>query len=61
MVPVMTWIGDRLYPQLRSFPPEEREPALRSARKCPFDVVELVGIAVGLIVVTLLTRYNAGQ
>jgi hypothetical protein len=45
-----------LYPQLQSFPADERARVLKSARLMPFDVVELVGIAVGLMLVTAVTR-----
>lgn len=55
----MTRLDEWLYPQLRAFPHSEREKALREARAGSFDVVELVGIAIGLIVATALTRYTA--
>jgi hypothetical protein len=49
-----------LYPQLRAIPRPERRDALRRARShTPFDSVELVGTAIGLIAVTALTRYGA--
>lgn len=48
-----------LYPQLRTLPAGERADALRKARSTAFDVVELVGIAVSLVLVTALTRYGA--
>jgi len=55
----MAWLRERiLYPQLRSFPERERAGALRRARSQPFDVVELVGIALGLVLATALTRYH---
>jgi uncharacterized protein YqgC (DUF456 family) len=57
----MTWLAEQLYPKLRAFPVEERKTVLETARKSPFDVIELIGIAVGLVVVTLLTRYGAAQ
>ena len=50
-----------LYPRLRDFPAEERAAALRAARRTPFDVIELVGIAIGLILVTAITRYQIGS
>jgi len=53
--------GDWLYPQLREFPAREREAALRRARRTPFDVIELVGIALSLVLVTALTRYGAAE
>lgn len=57
----MTWIGALLYPQLRSFPEDDRQRALRAAKSTPFDVIELLGIALGLVLVTALTRYQAGE
>lgn len=48
-----------LYPRLRSFPAECRAGVLRKAREVPFDVIELVGMAVGLILVTAITRYES--
>lgn len=55
----MSRIASLLYPQLRAFPAGERGAALRRARSAPFDVVELIGIAVGLVVAAALTRYEA--
>ena len=49
-----------LYPQLNAFPAEERASALRHARETAFDVVELIGIAAGLVLVTAITRYQLG-
>ena len=46
------------YPQLTAFPAEERADALRRARRTALDVIELVGIAVGLVLVTAITRYQ---
>jgi hypothetical protein len=46
-----------LYPQLNAFPPDERAGALKGARETSFDVVELIGIAAGLVLVTAITRY----
>jgi len=46
-----------LYPELQSVPPAERAKALRAARKLPFDALELLGIAVGLIVATLFLTH----
>ena len=48
-----------LYPRLREFAPGEREAVLREARRGAFDVVELVGIALGLVLATAITRYSA--
>jgi hypothetical protein len=46
-----------LLPELRQFPAAEQDAALRAARKRPLDLLELVGMAAGLVAVTALTRY----
>lgn len=53
----MLWLENFLYPRLLQFPVEERANALRKAREQPLDVIELIGIAAGLILATALTRY----
>lgn len=50
-----------LLPELRQFPEAERDQALLLARETSLDVVELVGIAVGLVVVTALTKYSVSD
>ncbi len=45
-----------LLPELRQFQEAEREQALQRARRTPLEVMELVGMAVGLVVVTALTK-----
>ena len=52
----MEWLDRHLYPQMCAFPADERRDALHKARGGAFDVVELVGIATGLIVTTAATR-----
>lgn len=47
-----------LLPELRQFPEAERDQALQRARETSLDVIELVGMAVGLVVVTALTKYS---
>lgn len=47
-----------LLPELRQFPQAERERALQQARETSLDVIELVGMAVGLVAVTALTKYS---
>ena len=46
-----------LYPELMSFPEEGRDHALRRAKAAPFDIVEWLGMAAGLAVVTAGTSY----
>lgn len=57
----MKQIEEILYPQLRSFPVIDRKRALRRARETPFDVIELLGMAAGLVLVTALTRYGVSE
>lgn len=49
-----------LYPELSSFPPEDRVRALHDARQTPFDTLELFGMAAALVIVTALTDYSGG-
>jgi hypothetical protein len=44
-------------PELRAFPSTERDEALRKARLASADVLELLGMAAGLVIVTAVTRY----
>ncbi|HEU5295753.1 MAG TPA: hypothetical protein VFU71_13310 [Burkholderiaceae bacterium] len=46
-----------LLPELRSFSPAEQAQALKAARDTPLDMLELLGMAAGLVLVTALTRY----
>lgn len=57
----MTRLAIFLYPQLQSFPEAERPQALRRARSTTFDVLELLGIALGLVLTTAITRYSAAE
>lgn len=50
-----------LYPQLRAFDAGERDAALRRARDAPFDVVELVGLALGLVMATAITSHGGRE
>ena len=47
-----------LLPELRRFPEAERDDALRHARATSLDTFELVGMAIGLVAVTALTKYT---
>jgi hypothetical protein len=47
-----------LLPELRQFPSAERDGALRAARDTALEIVELFGMAAGLVLVTALTRYS---
>lgn len=55
---LMNRLWPALLPELRQFPEAERERALQRAGKTALDVIELVGMAVGLVVVTALTKYS---
>lgn len=48
-----------LLPELREFPATERDAALDAARDTSFDLLELVGMAAALVLVTAATRYGA--
>jgi hypothetical protein len=50
-----------LYPELRALGERERERALRHARRAPFDLAELAGMAAAVVLVTSMTRYGARQ
>jgi hypothetical protein len=50
-----------LFPELKRLPQGDRDRAIREASRVPFDVVELLGIAAGLLAVTALTRYGAAE
>ena len=50
-----------LYPQLLAFPDGERAEVLRKAKATAFDVTELVGLALSLVLVTALTRYGVQE
>lgn len=50
-----------LFPELRRLPERERDEALRRAAHAPLDVLELFGIAAGLVGVAALTRYGATE
>jgi len=47
-----------LLPELRQFPATDQDTALRSARDTELDILELLGMAAGLVAVTALTRYT---
>ncbi len=42
-------IAALLHPQLPQLPAPERRAAMREAQRAPFDILELVGMAAGLI------------
>jgi hypothetical protein len=47
-----------LLPELRQFPAVEQDEALKAARNTELDMLELLGMAAGLVAVTALTRYS---
>jgi hypothetical protein len=56
-----SWARGRLLaailPELRAIAPEQQSAALHAARDTPLDLLELIGMAAGLVVVTAITRY----
>lgn len=50
-----------LLPELRRFPSAERVQALKAARATAYDILELLGMAAGLVLVTALTRYSFAE
>jgi hypothetical protein len=57
----MNRLWPALLPELRKFPAAEQDEALNAARHTALDVIELVGMAAGLVVVTALTRYTVAD
>lgn len=47
-----------LLPELRQFSAGDQDQALKAARDTALDMLELLGMAAGLILVTALTRYS---
>ena len=47
-----------LLPELREFPAPEQDAALRTARDTALDLLEMLGMAAGLVLVTAATRYG---
>ncbi len=50
-----------LLPELRQFPAAEQAKALGAARETALDILELLGMAAGLVLVTALTRYGLAE
>ena len=57
----MNRLWSALLPELRQFPEPERDGALRRARRTALDVAEFVGMAMGVMVVTALTKYSVPE
>ena len=49
--------SELVLPELHALPPGERPMILRRAATTPFDAVELIALALGLVFVTWLTGY----
>lgn len=54
-------LKEYLYPELRLFTVDERVRVLHEAKTTPFDVLELFGMAAGLVIVTAVTRYAGSE
>lgn len=50
-----------LLPELRHIPATEQDLALKQAQDTPLDILELLGMAAGLVLVTALTRYGLAE
>jgi hypothetical protein len=50
-----------LMPELRQFPGGRQSKALQSARDCPLESLELIGIAIWLVIVTSFTKFLLTQ
>lgn len=50
-----------LLPELQRFARTDQDAALSRARRTPLDAIELVGMAIGLAVVTALTKVAAPE
>lgn len=48
-------------PELRQFPATEQDGALKAARETALDMLELLGMAAGLVLVTAITRYSGAD
>lgn len=55
---LVTRLETALYPELQRLEPLERAAAKAHAAEEPFDVVEWLGIAFGIVAVTAMTRYR---
>lgn len=56
-MPVMRRLWLMLLPELGRFPSGDQAQALQKARETNFDVLELLGVAFGLVLVTTATQY----
>ena len=56
-MPVMARLWLVLLPELGQFPDDERDAAFRKAAATELDVVELIGMAFALVLVTAATQY----
>jgi len=52
-------IRELIYPDLKGVPMADRSYLLNRAREMPFDVIELFGMATGVVLVTAVTGYPA--
>lgn len=56
-MPVMRKLWLLLLPELGQFPPPDQAQALKKARETDLDILELLGVAFGLVLVTVATQY----
>lgn len=56
-MPVMRKLWLMLLPELGQFPPPDQAQAIKKARETDLDILELLGVAFGLVLVTAATQY----
>ena len=50
-----------LYPELKKINPKDRLGALHESKDTSFDIVEIIGIGIALVLVVTLTRYSVTE
>jgi hypothetical protein len=54
-------VESALYPDLGAVAPHHRERVLKEAKEEPFDLIEWIGILLGLVLAVAATRYGAAE
>jgi hypothetical protein len=60
-MPGMTKLWLLLLPELGQFPLRDQDTAFEKARETELDILELIGMAFGLVLVTVATQYALPQ
>jgi|ERR1019366_595609 hypothetical protein len=50
-----------LYPELKKINPKDRLGALHESKDTSFDILEIIGIGIALVLVVTLTRYSVAE